>query len=127
MAGFITSILINGLSAYYHLSGDERIPSAVERAVTFLIDDTWVEQRSGWRYTSCPASAFAGRPGVTMMALVNAVRMTGNPEHRRILHKAWNAKFEELRAGAGNGPGQGKAFTSQLYGCAETVGLLAAP
>jgi hypothetical protein len=125
MAGFITSILINGLSEYYHLTGDKRIPPAVERAVTFLINDTWVEQRCGWRYTSCPASAFSHQPGVTMMALVNAVRLAENPEHLRVLKKAWQTKFSALLEGVGQGPGLGKTFTATLYGCAETVGLLA--
>ena len=124
MAGFITSVLVNGLSEYCLLSGDERIPDAVERAITFLIDDTWVEQRSGFRYTSCPASSFHGQAGVTVMAVVNAVRLANNPEHLRVLAKAWDAKFEKLLDGLVGGPGQGKAFTATLYGCAEAVGLL---
>ena len=124
MAGFITSILVNGLSEYCLLTGDERIPAAVERAITFLIDDTWVEQRSGWRYTSCPASSFHGQAGVTVMAVVNAVRLADNPEHLRVLAKAWDAKFVKLQDGLGAGSGQGKAFTATLYGCAEAVGLL---
>ena len=126
MAGFITSVLVNGLSEYGHLTGDERIPDAVERAITYLIDDTWVEQRSGFRYTSCPASSFHGQAGVTVMALVNAVRLANNPEHLRVLAEAWDAKFAKLRDGLDGGPGQGKAFTSTLYGCAEAVGLLSA-
>jgi hypothetical protein len=126
MAGFITSILVNGLSEYYHLTGDERIPDAVDRAVTFLTNDTWDDHRAGWRYTSCPASAFTGQAGVTVMAMVNAVRLSQNPEHRRVLKKAWEAKFQALLKGQQSGPGQGKAFTSTLYGCAEAAGLLAA-
>ena len=76
MAGFITAVLINGLSRYHQLSGDERLPEAIDRAVTFLDLDTWHDQWSGWRYTSCPATALRGvsQPGVTMMAHVNGVR-----------------------------------------------------
>ena len=125
MAGFITSILINGLSRYGMLTGDERIPAAVARAVTFLDNDTWVDQRGGWRYTSCPASSFTGQAGVTMMAHVNAVRLTGDPEHIRVLRKAWETKFEALRQAPKPGPGQGKTYTATIYGCAETVGVLA--
>ncbi len=125
MAGFITAILVNGLSRYGQLSGDERIPPAVRRAVTFLNADTWIEQRRGWRYTSCPASAFAGQYGVTVMALVNAVRLAGDPEHLRILRQAWEAKFAALRDAPPPGPGQGKTYTGTIYGCPETAGLLA--
>lgn len=124
-AGFILAILVNGLSRYGQLTGDERIADAVRRAVTFLNHDTWVEQRSGWRYTSCPASAFHGQYGVTVMALVNAVRLAGDPEHLRILRKAWEAKFEALKKAPAPGPGQGKAYTGTIYGCPEAAGLLA--
>ncbi len=124
-AGFITAILVNGLSRYGQLTGDPRIPEAVRRAVTFLNNDTWIEQRSGWRYTSCPASPFVGQYGVTVMALVNAVRLAGDPEHLRILRKAWEAKFEALKKAPSPGPGLGKTFTITVYGCAEAAGLLA--
>jgi hypothetical protein len=126
MAGFITSILINGLSRYYDLTLDARIPGAVERGVTFLNDDTWIAQRQGWRYTSCPASVFAGRMGVTLLALANGVRLSGNAEQRRILKVAWNAAFHDLSATAPK-PGQGKSYTMTLYGCAEAASLLARP
>ena len=123
-AGFIASILVNALSRYYLLTGDERIPDAVDRAVTFLDDDTWIDQRSGWRYTSCPASSFSGQPGVTVTAHVNAVRLSDTPEHLRVLRRAWDAKFAALRK-APSSAGQGKTYTATLYGCAEAVGLLA--
>ncbi len=126
MAGFITSILINGLSRYWELTGDPRIPQAVDRALTFLNNDTWVDHKAGWRYTSCPASAFAGQPGVTIMAHVNGIRLNHNPEHARVLRKAWNARFEQLlEEPLPPGPGQGKNYTATVYGCAEASGILA--
>jgi hypothetical protein len=124
MAGFIVSILINGLSRFYDLTRDARIPPAVERGVTFLNNDTWVEHRRGWRYTSCPASAFAGRMGVTLLALANSVRLTNNTEHRRILALAWRSAFDDQER-MDPGPGQGKSYTAAVYGCAETVAVLA--
>jgi len=125
MAGFITAILINGLSRYYELTGDERLPEAIERAVTFLNNDTWHEEWASWRYTSCPGTAKPGsRPGVTINALVNSVRITGNPEHRRILTLAWNAKFRSFLEAPRERIG-GKGFASTLYGCPEAAALLA--
>ena len=129
MAGFITAVLINGLSRYYVLSGDDRMPDAIDRAVTFLDNDTWREEWQDWRYTSCPATKATGQPGVVMMAHVNGARIAGDAgapkaSHVRILDVAWRAKFERLRQAPPPRPGQGKAYSSTMYGCAETVGLL---
>jgi len=125
MAGFLTAILINGLSRYYLLTGDERLPEAIERAVVFLNNDTWREEWRDWRYTSCPASQPVGQLGVEVMALVNSVRITGNAEHLRILRLAWEAKFERLLRAPEPGPGVGKTFSHIMYGSAETASLLA--
>ncbi|MDH7570136.1 MAG: hypothetical protein QHJ73_11185, partial [Armatimonadota bacterium] len=125
MAGFITAVLINGLSRYYLLSGDERLPDAIDRAVTFLDNDTWREEWKDWRYTSCPATRRTNQPGVVMMAHVNGVRIAGNPAHLRVLRIAWGEKFRRLLQAPPPGPGFGKSYTSIMYGCPETVGLLA--
>jgi hypothetical protein len=124
MAGFITAILINGLSRYYFLTGDDRLPDAIDRAVTFLDNDTWREEWQDWRYTSCPATRATGRPGVVMMAHVNAVRIANNPEHLRILRIAWDAKFQSLLKLPPARPGHGKGYSSRMYGCAEAIGLI---
>ncbi|MGD8240285.1 MAG: hypothetical protein PVH68_17150 [Armatimonadota bacterium] len=126
MAGFITAVLINGLSRYYLLTGDERLPDAIERAVTFLDNDTWREERRDWRYTSCPATRPTGQPGVVVMAHVNAIRIANNAEHLRVLRIAWDTKFRRLLEAPKPRPGFGKSYTSTMYGCAEAVGLLAA-
>ena len=125
MAGFITCVLVNGLSRYYFVTGDERIPPAVERAITFLDRDTWHEEWRDWRYTSCPATGPTGQPGVVIMAHVNAVRMADNPEHLRVLRTAWDAKFKRLLEAPSPGPGFGKTYTATMYGCAQAAGLLA--
>lgn len=122
-AGFIGSVRVNGLSRYYELSGDERIPEVVKRAVTHINNDTWMEQYSDWRYTSCPASGRVGQTGVTMAALVNSVRLTADPEHLRILQKAWDTKFERLLTAPRARPGLGKTYSQIMYGSPEVVGL----
>jgi hypothetical protein len=58
-----------------------------------------------------------------MMALVNAVRLGGDPEHLRILRKAWDAKFESLKVAPASGPGLGKTYSSTMYGCPEAMNL----
>ena len=124
MATFITSVMLNGLSRYHLLAGDARIPDSIDRAVTYMNHDTWRETQRGWRYTSCPAHHKAGQGGVIVMAYTNAVRITHNPEHLRILRLAWDAKFQSLLEAPPPGPGHGKSYTSTMYGCAEAIGLL---
>lgn len=123
-AGFILSILVNGLSRYGELTGDPRIPDAVRRAITHLNNDTWKDERGDWRYTSCPSSMMIQQIGVTMLALVNSVRLSHDPEHLRILTKAWNAKCRRIVLGERDGQSDGKTFTHTIYGSAETVSIL---
>ena len=127
MAGFITAVLINGLSRYYGLSGDERLKPCIDVGVRFLDLDTWHEQWRGWRYTSCPATALNGvsQPGVTMMAHVNGALIGDDPEHLRILKVAWDEKFSKLLDEDTSAQGFGKAYASTMYGCPETVAVLA--
>jgi hypothetical protein len=124
MAGFITAVLINGLSRYYLLSGDKRLLDVIDRGVTFLDNDTWRAEWRDWRYTSCPATKATGQPGVVVMAHVNGIRIADNPAHLRILKSAWEAKFQRLLKSQPSGLGQGKSYSSSMYGCAEAIGVL---
>ncbi|MBT3374588.1 MAG: hypothetical protein HN742_21980 [Lentisphaerae bacterium] len=126
MATFITAVLINGLARYHELSGDERMVRCLDEAVSYINNDTWRDSLRGWRYTSCPAHRTVSQAGVIIMAYVNAVKATGNPEHLRILRLAWEEKFGNLLEHPPEpGPGQGKSYTASVYGCPEAVGLLA--
>jgi hypothetical protein len=122
-AGFISSVRINGLSRYFQLTGDERIPDIVKRGITHLNNDTWMEQHSDWRYTSCPATNPIGQTGVTIAALVNSVKLNEEPEHLRILQKAWDAKFERLLIAPAARPGVGKTYSTIMYGSPEAMNL----
>lgn len=124
-AAFIGAVRLNGLGKYYELTGDPRIPEAVRRGVTHMNRDTWEEEHSGWRYTSCPKSASGpGRQtGVIVMALVNSITMTGDAEQLRILRKAWEAKFKGLLVAPTSRPGLGKSYSTIMYGCPEAMHL----
>jgi hypothetical protein len=122
-AGFIGSIRLNGLSYYYRLTSDERIQQSILRGVTHLNNDTWREEKNGWRYTSCPASSFSGQTGVTIMALVNSVSINGDAEHLRILRKAWDVKFANLLKIPATRPGLGKEYSTIMYGSPEAMNL----
>lgn len=124
-AGFITSVRLNGLAYYYQLTGDKRIPGSLLRAVTNLNNDTWHDQLSGWRYTSCPAtSSSISQPGVTIMALVNSVSINNDPEQLRILKKAWDFRFKKfLENPLETKPGLGKTYSTIMYGAPEAMNL----
>jgi hypothetical protein len=120
-AGFITSVRINGLSEYYWLTGDERIPDAINRGVAHLNRDTWMDEQSDWRYTSCPSSLKMRQFGVTMMTLLNNIRINGSEEDLRILRKAWDAKFERLKKIPPTRPGLGKSYSTIMYGSPQAI------
>lgn len=123
MAGFITAVLINGISRYYFLTGDERLPEAITKGATFLNNDTWREEWRDWRYTSCPATGPTRQPGVVVLAQVNGIRASENAELLRVLRVAWDAKFHsQLQARARQG--NGKEYSSKMLGCAEAIGVL---
>jgi uncharacterized protein YyaL (SSP411 family) len=119
-AGFINAVRLNGLYRYYRLTADERIPESIKRGISFLNEDTWKDERGGWRYTSCPGSRMSGQLGVTMLALASCVSLHNDPEHRRILAKAWATLFEKLRKNKASG----REFSLVLYGCPEAVSIL---
>jgi hypothetical protein len=126
-AGFIGCVRMNGLCLYHRLTGDPRIPGALKRYVDYLINDTWDERHSDWRYTSCPASQLIGQTGVTIQTFVHSAAITGDPEHIRILKKAWAAKLErmerELASGAFRAQGVGKIYSTAMYGSSEAAAL----
>ncbi len=124
-AGFITSVRLNGLGRYYQLTGDKRIPNSLKRAVDNLNNDTWHDHRSGWRYTSCPATGGSvSQPGVTIMALVNSVSINKDAEQLRVLKKAWDFRFKDfLENPLTTKPGLGKTYSATMYGAPEAMNL----
>lgn len=121
-AGFLTAIRLNGLYQYYKLTGDKRIPKAIERGVTHLNNDTWKEEYATWRYTSCPASVVIRRMGAIFQALASSVMLTGNAEHKRILERAWIDAVTNTPENPG--AGLGKNFTTSLLGSSQTMAAL---
>jgi hypothetical protein len=66
-----------------------------------------------------------GQAGVTIQTLVHSAAITHDPEHIRILRKAWKAKFarfeSELAGGAFRSQGVGKVYSSAMYGSSEAA------
>ncbi len=87
-AGFLISILVNGLSRYYEITGDKKIPQAVKKAVEFLVADTWDERTGKFRLSSCPASPYLQLFSLTLFSLANGIKI-GNADVRDVFVKNW--------------------------------------
>ncbi len=115
-AGFLISILINGLSRYYKTTGDRRIPDCIRKACDFLVADTWDEKTGKFRYTSCPASPLIEVLGVSILSLVNGIRI-GGAKQNEVFIKAWKNMMmspEEFN---------GRLFSIYAFGTAEAFSL----
>jgi hypothetical protein len=56
-AGFMVGVLLTGLKWYHLETGDPRVAKSIIMGAHFLLDDMWVEDIGGFRYTSCPVSS----------------------------------------------------------------------
>ncbi len=56
-AGFMVGILLHGLKLYYQATEDPKVAAAIVCGAEFLINDMWVDEGDGFRYTSCPHSS----------------------------------------------------------------------
>ncbi|MFQ6133829.1 MAG: hypothetical protein ACE5R4_17440, partial [Armatimonadota bacterium] len=107
-AGFMVAVLLTGMKRYHQITGDQRIPESMRRAARFLIEDMWVPEVKGFRYTSCPQSS-AGVWSNFMIfdGAMYAANLTGDEviaEHARIGLRA------AIEAGVS---GFGKSFSQQ--------------
>jgi hypothetical protein len=55
-AGFMVGVLMSGLKYYHEVTKDPRVAKSIVKAAHFVIDDMWVPEVHGFRYTSCPNS-----------------------------------------------------------------------
>ena len=134
MCSFLTAIMINGLTRYYDVTGDRRIPDAVHRAAVHMNNDAWLDERSCWRVSSCPASPPTEDSGLVILALANAIRLSsslglkseGKPdkEHLRILRKAFPSKLGVIPKPGRRQPAFGKEFSMAILGTAEAAAAL---
>jgi hypothetical protein len=56
-AGFMVGILLTGLRHYHEVTGDPAVAAAIRRGARYLIEDMWVPEKKGFRYTSCPRTS----------------------------------------------------------------------
>ena len=57
-AGFMVAVLLSGLKYYHDVTGDERVKACIIRGAHYLLDETYSDETNGFRYTSCPKTAY---------------------------------------------------------------------
>lgn len=88
-AGFMVGILLNGLRLYHQSTGDPRVAAAIVRGAEYLIDDMWVDDADGFRYTSCPHSPmFTDNFHAGIGGIAYAWRISRNPRLEPVLRRA---------------------------------------
>ncbi len=103
-AGFMVAILLSGLKYYHDVTQDPRVKEAMIRGAHYLLDETYSDEVHGFRYTSCPKTAYrAGASPLMAEGVARVYLWTGDDRFRRVLTEA-------LPAAAG-GSGYGKGFS----------------
>jgi len=106
-AAFMAGVLLTSLKDYHEITGDQDVADMLVRGAKNIIEETWVPQQNGMRYTSCPNTG----PSVGLSTLVTegilyAYSLSGDPEIGEV------ALAGTLEAGA-RVNGFGKSFSQQ--------------
>jgi len=63
----MVGVLMSGLKYYHQVTGDPRVADSIVKAAHFVIDDMWVPDKHGFRYTSCPNTSPS--PGLNSLTI----------------------------------------------------------
>ena len=122
-AGFMVGILLTGLRLYHLETDDARVARSIIAGARFLIDDMWVEEVKGFRYTSCPVSSSGPWSNFLKFdGIAYAYRLTqdaGTPDEHLALHlrKGTQSAIDSMR-------GMGKSFSQYIRVAPHFIGLL---
>ena len=116
-AGFMVGILLNGLKLYHQATGDTQVADAIVRGAEFLIDDMWVDDANGFRYTSCPQSQLSTdnfHRGIDGIAY--AWRISRSPRFEAVLRRGTQEAIDTHSFGKAGDEGNplGKAISAGL-------------
>ena len=104
----MVGVLLTGLKDYHEITGDERTASMIVRGAKNIIKETWVPEKNGMRYTSCPETgAGTGLSTLVTEGILYGYGLSGDSELGEV------ALAGTLQA-AGNASGFGKSFSQQI-------------
>ncbi|HUQ92297.1 MAG TPA: hypothetical protein VM120_11505, partial [Bryobacteraceae bacterium] len=112
-AGFMVGVLLTGLRHYYETTNDSRVADSIVKGAHFLVNDMWVPEGKGFRYTSCPKSSSGSWSNFLLFdGIVFAQRRTGDERLRDVLLIGTDGALETMtEAGKRDGAAWGKGFT----------------
>lgn len=112
-AGFMVGVLLTGLRHYYEATNEARVADSIIKGAHFLVNDMWVPEVKGFRYTSCPKSSSGAWSNFLLFdGIVFAHRRTNDPRLREVLIRGTEGALETMtEAGKRDGAAWGKGFT----------------
>ena len=112
-AGFMVGVLLTGMRHYFEATGDNRVADSIVRGARFLVNDMFIPEVKGFRYTSCPKSSSGAWSNFLLFdGIVFAHRRTGDARLREILLLGTDGALETMtEAGKRDGAAWGKGFT----------------
>ncbi len=104
-AGFMVAVLMTGLRHYHQETGDPAVAEVMHCAARFLIEDMWVPEVKGFRYTSCPKSSKGGWSNLLLFDGISyAHRLRPDPLFAEIMTQGTDKGLLAVR-------GSGKSFS----------------
>jgi len=93
-ANFMLGVLANGLEEYYREVPDPRVAEAILGGARQAVQELWVEEANGFRYTSCPnMTGYTANNDMTAEVLFFAYRLGRDRPLGEIAMRAMRAAF----------------------------------
>ncbi len=116
-AGFMVAVLMSGMKRYHELTGDEKIGESIVKGARWLIEDLWVPEDQGFRYTSCPTKTSGGGAMHMIEPVTYAHRLEPDAIFRDVALQ--RASRQLMRVSSG-----GKGISAHINTIPQTLGDL---
>jgi hypothetical protein len=113
-AGFMVGVLMSGLKYYHEVTKDPRVADSIVKAAHFVIDDMWVPDAHGFRYTSCPKTSPS--PGLNSL-IIEGIAYANMLEPTPNLKENLKDQMEHFRGVSGFG----KSFSQHTRSMPKTL------
>jgi len=95
-ANFMLGVLANGLEEYYRVAPDPRVAEALIGGAKQAIEELWVDEADGFRYTSCPKmKGYTANNDMTAELLFVAHELGGDAKFAEVAMRAMRAAFRD--------------------------------
>lgn len=118
---FMEGLTLCALARYHRHTGDPEVLKAITVGIDQMIRECWQEDMKTFRYTACPLSTKTSY-GLFMLsaeAMAYEARLTGNPEHRRILREGFRSAVPK-----GSAESFGKGLAQMTFFAPHALSML---